>query len=151
MTDDVRGAILARCVELERIAKAAQAAHPGRWRAEAARWDGDRRDIECDGPCVAGATDDMYGATGAEAAAHIVAWDPPAALDAVAGAREMCEIHTPNQAAAQEASEKIYYGRPVSPSCETCQEAGAPYDGASVDWPCPTLLATAKMIGAKFT
>ena len=130
MTGDVRGAILAHCAELRRIAQDVASLNgrsgtwtvddepprdPAAWRSEVPVYDGDEGMLVANGPAVA---------------AFVVAFGPAAVLALVAGAEEMCEIHKPTLKNSET-------GRPYCDGCE-----GRPND-------CPTLRLTARMIGAK--
>ena len=120
-TTDLRTAILARCDELERIAKAAD--DPEDWRA--------RRAVGA--LALATPDDDMDREWWV--GAHVATWDPDAVLALVAGAREMCEVHQP-------ADDPDYH----QPGCRGC---GLDRTGEWMEriGDCPTLAALARMLG----
>lgn len=150
MSTDLRAAILARCDELERLARAA-AEHEG-----GGAWMVDVRDsvaahfvmadlmvddeltmvIASDVPC--------------QTAEHFAAWDPAAVLELVAGAREMCEVHTPRVIEPY----FVYPDHVRNPDNDDCEGCGYA-DGA--EWlrntigDCPSLRATARMLGVEVT
>jgi hypothetical protein len=66
------------------------------------------------------------------AAAHIIAWDPPAVLTLCAGIRKICEEH-----------------RPFEWNEDQCNGCGLDRTGAAMNTPdeCPTLEAVAGMLG----
>ena len=135
----VRDVILARCDELERLAR--NAGSGGAWAAGGGRWEvfwtrrGKIGEVQV-GP--AGETPTVE--TLPPAAAHITAWDPLAVLALVAGARELCEIHGLWDGDGADVVSEVYGEQVAGLSwCKSC--------GGLTAWPCPTLAALARMLG----
>jgi hypothetical protein len=144
---DLRAAILARCDELEKLATAAATREGGAvwhacYRPNEAAWAWDvAASLDGSGSgIVDGRTE--------ETAAHVAAWDPAAAHELVAGAREICEVHRPHLrdwAMRWERGRREQIG--LGPACEGCG-----FDPVDEAWrhsvgSCPTLRATARMLG----
>lgn len=85
---DLRAAILARCDELEQLARAAS---PSPWSLGETPFDSGHV-YDADGYTVVSHEGDNSEAN----AALLVEFGPAAVLELVAGAREMCELHTLN-------------------------------------------------------
>lgn len=147
---DLRTALLARCDELEKLAKAASRTRPGEtWHVgeflgepavTAASWAPEEGD-----PMVIA---DVSGV--AEVATLIATFGPAAVLDMVAAAREMCEIHVP---VLDMAVALFGERREVCTVCRTPDQwrEGQNWGERRVPWPCPSLRATARMLGVAVT
>jgi hypothetical protein len=141
---DLRAAILARCDELERIAKATkspfyQLGYTGSWEPEKPGdrpssgpsavptgvmvWDGDDGMALCQRDTVA---------------AHVAAWDPASVLALVSGARGMVAEH-PTEA---NSNGSLY--------CVPCDDAGMQTGNVQFSgFPCTTMFLLARMLGVK--
>ena len=128
----VRDVILARCDELERVARAAAGPR------DLSRWASGAGDPCAVADWMAYGTRALDRARAAkpEIAAHMAAWDPGRVVALVAGAREMCEVHQP-------ADDPGYH----QPACRGC---GMDRTGEWMEriGDCPTLAALARMLGA---
>lgn len=81
----------------------------------------------------------------------MAAWDPAAVLEVVAGAREMCEVHTPSEFPARDHSAGSTFQWAAVAICATCHDETqtASLPDFVVPWPCPSLRATARMLGVE--
>lgn len=127
---DLHAKILTRCAELRQLAGAATA---GQWEVGA---DGSATVLLIDGiPTMLLGPDNIVAAS-PEDIRLIAAFGPAIVLELAAGAEEMCEIHTPETSV-------------VPDSLPTCSGCGPVSWTESENWPCPSLRATARMVGVK--
>lgn len=122
---DLRAAILARCDELERLAR--DQPH-GPWSV----LDSSSRERQRVTNGAALVIAECYDSGPAPTIAdHIAAWDRDSVLALVSGAREMVAWHGLD-------SDELEH-------CQTCEDS----PGKPADYPCSTLVLLARMIGAK--
>lgn len=145
-TPDRRAAILARCDELEAVAKAVldspEPGHDdtGEWEATGSGVVTDlwmRRVISPAPPWISTERSDALGT-------HVATWSPTAVFALIAGARAMCEIHKLWDADEGDlVAVEAVYGPEVRRGrwCQGC--------GGLTSWPCPTLAALARMLGVE--
>lgn len=141
---DRRAAILARCDELELIAKlACDAADP----EDHGEWDPLGSGVVLDNQMrrVTSPVPGRIPTVRADAiGSHIATWDPAMVLTLIVGIRKLCEMHTLWDADATGYADVAEImsdpGEPVSPKpwCRSC--------GGMTPWPCPTLVAVAEML-----
>lgn len=143
-TIDLRAAILARCDELERLAR--NAGSGGAWAPDGGRWEVDWTRRGQIGEVQVGPVGSSPLAESLPpVAAHIATWSPQTVLALVAGARELCEIHQSEVDMAM----AVFKRREVCASCRTPDQwrDGQNWGFRRVDHPCPTLAALAQMLG----
>lgn len=145
MSTDLRAAILARCDELQQLARDAADMVGGlpRWLPMLASQDAGLsvaiRPVRGVLPPIASPNrlilDQAVATFEVPAAGYLLgAFDPAAVLALVAGAREICEAHDP-----------VLPVHPANfPICSTCGNVSWDY---SENWPCPTVVSLARMLG----
>jgi hypothetical protein len=155
MTDDrppttgLRAAILARCDDLERLAKLARyAGDPDDDGQDDGRWDSLGSGVVTDDQMrrVMNPSPIRIPMVRADAiGVHVATWDPAAVLALVGGAREICEVHQPEVDTAM----AVFKRREVCSSCRTPDQwrDGQNWGFRRIDHPCPTLGALARMLG----